>query len=86
MACGVPVVAPHHSAIPEIVDRKTGYLYEEENSKDAIKGISSILDDTTSYLTKSYSAREKVTEQFSISICGDYYAELIQTIVKEANE
>ncbi|KHF40605.1 glycosyltransferase family 4 protein [Halalkalibacter okhensis] len=82
MACGVPVVAPNISSIPEIVDhKKNGYLYNENDEKNAVKGLLKIIDNTNNYSSMSKSARDKVLDQFSISKCANEYIQLLQAVV-----
>lgn len=81
MSCGVPVVAPKSSSLPEIViDGKTGLLFMEENARDAVSKIYQIIDATGYYDMLSKYARERVEENFSISICAEQYVNLLQTL------
>ncbi|WP_449539513.1 glycosyltransferase family 4 protein [Ferdinandcohnia sp. Marseille-Q9671] len=81
MACGVPVVAPGISSIPEIVeDGKTGLLYMEENAREAAKKIYQIVDSPEYYQTLSQNARQRVESTFSISTCAESYVRLLQEL------
>lgn len=81
MACGVPVVAPYISSIPEIVvDGKTGLLYREENAREAAQKIYQIIDAPNYYETLSKNARKLVETTFSISTCAERYVELLQEL------
>ncbi|MCL7748610.1 glycosyltransferase family 4 protein [Halalkalibacter alkaliphilus] len=83
MACGVPIVAPNISSIPEIVDhKKNGYLFKENHEKDAVKAINKIIDSNEKYSFMSNSARDKVLSHYSISTCADQYIQLLHSVVK----
>jgi glycosyltransferase involved in cell wall biosynthesis len=83
MACGVPVVAPSVSSIPEIVKHgKTGYMYREEHVRDAASQIYKIIDRPQVYEKLSMSARKRVEKMFSLSICAEKYVELLQEVTK----
>ncbi|NDI36052.1 glycosyltransferase family 4 protein [Chengkuizengella sediminis] len=85
MACGVPVVAPNISSIPEIVIHKqTGYLFRENHIEEAAKSIYTILDDPALYENISKAATQRVVNHFSISQCACKYIELLQKVVKES--
>ncbi|GAE26930.1 putative lipopolysaccharide core biosynthesis mannosyltransferaseprotein [Halalkalibacter wakoensis JCM 9140] len=82
MACGVPVVAPNISSIPEIVQHESnGLMYMENQEKDAVKAIYQILDEPTHYHSMSEAARENVLNHFSISTCADQYIHLLTTVI-----
>lgn len=81
MACGVPVVAPGISSIPEIVeDGKTGLLYIEENARDAAKKIYQIVDAPEYYQILSANARKRVEDNFSIEKCAESYIKLLREL------
>lgn len=82
MACGVPVIAPRHSSIPEIVVHgETGYLFREEHVRGATKQIYRLLDNPAKYCTMSQAATRLVQERFSIPIVADTYLQLLKRIV-----
>jgi glycosyltransferase involved in cell wall biosynthesis len=82
MACGVPIVAPNISSIPELVDHnKNGYLYRENREKEGVKAVLKIIDNTTNYHSLSHEARIKVLNHFSISSCANLYVTLLNNIV-----
>ncbi|RFB18193.1 glycosyltransferase [Bacillus sp. HNG] len=81
MACGVPVVAPGISSIPEIIeDGKTGLLYKEENAREAVNKIYQIMEAPEYYQILSDNARERVESCFSISVCAETYVRLLQEL------
>lgn len=81
MACGVPVVAPGTSSIPEIVEEgKTGLLYIEENARDATKKIYQIVDAQDYYQTLATNARNRVVSHFSIEKCAESYVRLLHEL------
>ncbi len=84
MACGVPVVAPNVSSIPEIVvDGKTGFLYREEHVRGAARQIYRIVDDSNLYEKTSNRARMRVIKKYSLSNCTNKYIELLKEITKD---
>jgi glycosyltransferase involved in cell wall biosynthesis len=84
MACGVPVVAPDVSSIPEIVvDGKTGYLFREEHVRGAAEQIYRIVDHQEQYEKLSKLARERVEQMFSISHCANRYIEILREVTRE---
>ncbi|NBI29902.1 glycosyltransferase family 4 protein [Chengkuizengella marina] len=85
MACGVPVVAPNVSSIPEIVvHKKTGYLFRENNIKEAAESIYTILDDPFLYEHLSNAAIQRVNNHFSISQCATKYIDMLHNVMKES--
>jgi glycosyltransferase involved in cell wall biosynthesis len=68
MACGVPVIAFNTTGPAEILEHnKTGYLAELCSTYDLAKGIDSLLEDETKYLTLSVNARNEVLRNYNIS-------------------
>ncbi|MDP5276418.1 glycosyltransferase family 4 protein [Chengkuizengella axinellae] len=85
MACGVPVVAPNVSSIPEIViHEETGYLFREGDIEEAAKSIYKVLDNPVLYESLSNAAIQRVVEIFSISQCADKYVRMLQKFMKES--
>ncbi|WP_138416115.1 glycosyltransferase family 4 protein [Aquibacillus sediminis] len=84
MACGVPVVAPSVSSIPEIVRHgKMGYLFKEEDVNDAVSQIENIVDQNNEdYDRMSVKARKQVEKHFSIEQVADQYAALLKQVVE----
>ena len=81
MACGVPVIAPRVSSIPEIVvDGSTGYLYSEEHVRGAAKQIYKIMKNNKKYEKFSQLARQRVEDMFSISHCANKYIEILHEV------
>jgi glycosyltransferase involved in cell wall biosynthesis len=87
MACGVPVVAPRVSSIPEIVaDGETGYLFREEHVRGAAERIYRIVDDQERYKKLSKLAQERVEQMFSISHCANRYIEILQEVTRKGKD
>ncbi|GAA0345163.1 N-acetyl-alpha-D-glucosaminyl L-malate synthase BshA [Bacillus carboniphilus] len=86
MACGVPVVAPDISSVPEIVKHgETGFLYKEEHVKGAAECIYRLIDRPHRYDEISKTARNRVEEYFSLPVCSEQYIQLLSQIVKRGN-
>jgi len=82
MACGVPVVAPKISSIPEIVVHgKTGRLYREDHVRGAVRQIYRIVDNPEAHQSMSRAAAEHVQENFEISKCAHQYVQLLKSLV-----
>ncbi len=82
MACGVPVIAPQTSSIPELVEHgKTGRLYREEHERGAVKQIARVLDNPTTHRAMSQAAVERVARHFSIERCANAYIRLLTSMV-----
>lgn len=89
MACGVPVVAPNISSIPEIVENgKTGFIYKEEDVQDAVEKIYKAIGHRKRYRQLSKNARKRVEKNFSISIVANQYMNLLREVArgKHSNE
>jgi glycosyltransferase involved in cell wall biosynthesis len=86
MACGVPVVAPKITSIPElVVHTKTGRLFHEGHTREAIKQIYRIVDmPAKKYKEMSKAAIKRVQKQFSMDQIAPLYIELLRTIMGEA--
>jgi glycosyltransferase involved in cell wall biosynthesis len=83
MACGVPVIAPSVSSIPEIViNGETGYLYKENYIRGATEHIYRIVDQTHKYERLSDLARKQVENKFSLAQCATKYIEILKEITK----
>ncbi|WP_227937952.1 glycosyltransferase family 4 protein [Alkalihalobacillus deserti] len=83
MACGVPVIAPSISSIPEIVvNGETGYLYRENYIRGAAEHIYRIVNRPNQYEKLSNKARERVEKMFSLSLCANKYIETLKEITK----
>ncbi len=83
MACGVPVVAPKVSSMPEIiVHGSTGFLYRDRHVRGAAKQIYRLLDDADRHSQMSQAAIRHVQDNFSLPITGNKYIQLLNTIVQ----
>jgi len=81
MSCGVPVVAPSISSIPEIVvDGKTGCLFREEHVRGATRQLYRVVDDQKFYDKLSKKARNRVVRNYSLSVCSQKYIELLKEL------
>lgn len=84
MACGVPVVAPNVSSIPEIVRHgQTGRLYREEHVRGAVRQIGRLVDNQEAYQRMSETAVQRVQQHFAIPIVGEQYVQYLKTIVED---
>lgn len=82
MACGVPVIAPKVSSVPEIiVHGRTGYLYRDGHVRGAAKQIYRLLDNNRRYTRMSRAVIKHVEDNFSIPITGDRYIQLLKSLV-----
>ncbi len=81
MACGVPVIAPNVSSIPEIViDRNTGLLYREEHVRGAVQKIYEVIDFPEVYEKLSKESRQHAETKFSLSVCADKYIDMLRVL------
>ncbi|WP_018131680.1 glycosyltransferase family 4 protein [Effusibacillus pohliae] len=84
MACGVPVVAPKITSIPELVlQGETGRLYREEHARGATRQIYRVVDNPTVYHLMSQAAVERAQNQFAINRCAEAYIRLLKRVVVE---
>jgi L-malate glycosyltransferase len=82
MACGVPVVAPMVSSIPEIVVHgKTGLLFRDSHVREATRQIYRLLDNEDLHTRMSTSAVGHVQRNFSIPVVGETYVRLLNNLV-----
>jgi L-malate glycosyltransferase len=81
MACGVPVVAPSVSSMTEVVVHgETGFLFRDQNDRDAIRKIYQLLDHPELYTRISSAAVQHVSRYFSIPVVGEEYIHLLRSI------
>lgn len=81
MACGVPVVAPMVSSIPEIVVHgETGLLYRDGHIREATRQIHALLDNRAVNNLMSEAAIRRVQDHFSIPVVGDQYIRLLRML------
>ncbi|MEW6518553.1 MAG: glycosyltransferase family 4 protein [Thermodesulfobacteriota bacterium] len=67
MALGKPVIGSRVGGIPEqIIDGKTGLLFEPGNSTELAKKINDLLADNHSLISMGKSARQRVEEKYTI--------------------
>lgn len=86
MSCGIPVAAFNTGGIPEMVDNKiNGYIAEYKNAQDLANGIKWILYNTN-YQSLSSQSREKVLNNYKMSIVAEKYNQVYKKIyVKKRN-
>lgn len=66
MACGIPVVATDHNAIPEtIIDGTTGLLVKEKQVDDIVEKVSRLIVDPVIYSKICKNGREFVVAKFN---------------------
>ncbi len=82
MICGVPVVAAKMMPVTEIVeDGKTGLLFRQNKTEDAIKTIYSLVDQPELHQKISQQAIEHVENRFKIDLVAEQYVSLLKRIV-----
>jgi len=81
MSCGTPVIAFNNTAIPEIIDHmQTGYLAENKNIEDFIKGIKIFLENEDLRNTAGIKAGQVVEANFTLDKMINNYINLYQEI------
>lgn len=84
MACETPVVAFNNSAIPELIDHMdNGYLANNKDLDDFIKGINSLLEDNNFRQNAGLNGRKKVLANFTLDKMVQNYLELYKKSVAE---
>lgn len=80
LACGTPVVAFHIGGNGDMIDHKrNGYLAAERDCEDLAKGIEwCIVNNADGSLSKN--AREKILNNFTISVVSEQYMKIYQSI------
>ena len=81
MACQTPVIAFNNSAIPELISHmETGYLAENRNVDDFIRGIKTFINNDNLGENAGIKARELVLEKFTLDRMVNQYIQLYQEI------
>ena len=81
MVCGVPVVASNMMPITElVVHGEHGLLFRGQNVEDAVKQITSIVDNPALHQQLSKAAIARVHEKFAIEIVANQYVHLLKKI------
>ena len=81
MSCGTPIIAFNNTAIPEIIDHmQTGYLAENKNIENFIKGIKIFLKNEELRNTAGIKARQVVEASFTLDKMIDNYINIYQEI------
>lgn len=72
MACGVPVIASRHSAIPELVeDQVSGILVDEHDFEGIANAIQEIATNLSLAVTLTENARTTIMHEFNIDALND---------------
>ena len=66
MACGVPVVLPHHGAFPELLARGGGLLVAPESPGEVANALASLMEDPAHHRRLSEEGRRVVRERHGI--------------------
>ena len=84
LACGTPVVAFATGGIPDMVEHGvTGYLAAPYVPRDLARGIALLLGDTALRQRMGEAGREKVEQQFALSLVVGRYMALYEEIRQE---
>ncbi|WAA08642.1 glycosyltransferase family 4 protein [Fervidibacillus albus] len=88
MACGVPVVTSDMMPMSEIVlNGKTGLLFQQNKTNDAIHKLNVLLDDEQLHQNLSKAGITYVQNRFSIDIVAKRYIQLLKRLMQQhANE
>ena len=82
MATGMPVVATHHSGIPELVeDSMSGFLVPEGNVDALVKRLTQLLLDPLAWQPIGRAARERVLNRFDVQPVTASLLDLYQSVV-----
>ena len=82
MATGMPVVATHHSGIPELVeDRVSGFLVPEGNVDALVQRLTQLLRDPRAWQPIGRAARERVLNQFDVQPVTTSLIELYDSVL-----
>lgn len=67
MACGLPVVAPRITGMPELVDDgRSGILFEPEDEEEAVRAVARLIDNRDLRRRMGEAARVKVVEEYNL--------------------
>ncbi|MFB6186047.1 MAG: glycosyltransferase, partial [Halobacteriaceae archaeon] len=81
MACGVPVMAPGVSGIPDVVRHgETGIIVNNVDPISMVSLIESQLDTENELSDMSVNARELIEESYSFSAAKDRYSSIISSL------
>jgi glycosyltransferase involved in cell wall biosynthesis len=81
LSCQTPVVAFNNSAIPELVSHmETGYLAENRDVEDFIKGITTFLEDKNLSRKAGIRGREIVEEKFTLDRMINQYIQMYEEV------
>jgi len=83
MSYGLPVVAPNHTAIPEIVNFDSGYLYESNNLEEAVKAIQKITTSRSYWYDLSEGAKDSIEKLYKKDYIGQYAQMLYELAQKD---
>ena len=86
LACGTPSVAFHIGGMPDMIEhQQNGYLAQPFELEDLAKGIVWILEDNLRWQSLSWSAREKVEQEFTVERQAKTYLKLFEEILVNHN-
>ena len=85
MAAGLPVVATHHSGIPEIVaDQQSGFLVAEHDVDGLARRLSELAADTDLRLRMGAAGAAIAADEFNIATLTDRLVEMYREIASES--
>lgn len=82
-ASGTPCVASDVGGIPDIIDAQTGLLFPPGDKKALSSAILKILNDEELWHRISFSARQKVIDDFSLDSIGRKYRDLYTSVLPQ---
>jgi glycosyltransferase involved in cell wall biosynthesis len=85
MACALPVVATKLGGVPDLVRHgETGFLFEPENTRDAVSALQRLADEPELAAEMGYRARSFVETDHSINGLSDRLTDLYRTVLDPA--
>ncbi len=84
LSCGTPVIASAVGGVTEIVEESSGILVQDNTKADWIKALSSFINSSDSYNSKSIS--EKTAKRFSERKVGKNYMSVITDTLDQSYE
>ncbi len=82
-ACGIPIIATRHAAIPEVIERGCGVLIKEKSISELEKAMSRMIENYSFYKKKfSEKARQFIKEEHNIRKLGNRLLEILNHTVE----
>jgi glycosyltransferase involved in cell wall biosynthesis len=82
MVTHLPIIASQIGGIPEVVeDRKTGILFEPEDTESLSKAITSLLKDIQKRKQMGEAGHTRATQKFSAKVMAENYEKLYEKIL-----